>query len=374
MSKNVKEVNGRTLIPIETCNFTWSIENFSLCSYKCGQHLTSPMFTTAKSFLTTWCLNLYPNGKKKGESDGKIGIYLTRTSADSSAHYAIFKISFIGANLANYYSVDFEHVYDSPKSGWGSYDFIDRNTLLETERLSLLPQDTLTVKCELKTSRVDNDVVSELTEDSNSIDYSTPVVSKKPDSLLCDLRNLYESEIFSDFTLKVGDQKLLVHKNILCARSSVFNTMLKHDMKEKLTNCAEINDLEPNVVKIMVRYMYCGQIEDLCPEVCIQLYSAAEKYDLRDLKKVCVEYLLGNMTVENVCDVLTLGDLHIETELVAAARNFICMNASSIQETEKWLNLSLTKPDLVFALNKVIITERRKKDNSNIEANSKLNP
>lgn len=159
-----------------------------------------------------------PNGKKKGESDGKIGIYLTRTTADGSAHNAIFKISFIGANQANYYSIDFEHVYDKPKSGWGAYDFIDRSTLLETERLSLLPQHTLTVKCELKTSRVDNDVESELTEDYNSIDCSTSVASKIPDSLLCDLRHLYESEIFSDFTLKIGDEKLLVHKNILCAR------------------------------------------------------------------------------------------------------------------------------------------------------------
>ncbi|GIY91957.1 TD and POZ domain-containing protein 4 [Caerostris extrusa] len=109
----------------------------------------------------------------------------------------------------------------------------------------------------------------------------------------------------------------------------------------------------------MVCYMYCGQVKNLNVEVAIQLYSAAEKYDLKDLKMICVDFIVSHLATENVCDVLSLGNLHDDPELINAAKNFIFMNASRVMETEKWLNVTATKPDLAFALNRAIITGRK---------------
>ncbi|KAG8173656.1 hypothetical protein JTE90_010542 [Oedothorax gibbosus] len=122
--------------------------------------------------------------------------------------------------------------------------------------------------CELTTSKVDDYKNSELTESSFKPTTSR-VVFKKPDSLVFDLQHLYNSKIFSDLTLKVGDEEFKAHKNILCARSSVFNTMLNYEMEEKLTNCVKITDFDPPTVRKMLNYIYCGQVEDLTPEVAL---------------------------------------------------------------------------------------------------------
>jgi len=46
------------------------------------------------------------------------------------------------------------------------------------------------------------------------------------------LRTLYESKVFSDLTVVVGDKRFAVHKAILCARSSMFSAMFSGRYKE----------------------------------------------------------------------------------------------------------------------------------------------
>ncbi|KAG8192305.1 hypothetical protein JTE90_002127 [Oedothorax gibbosus] len=191
-------------------------------------------------------------------------------------------------------------------------------------------------------------------------DICVEYILENPDSLMDDLQHMYTSQMFSDFTLKVGDEELKVHKLILCARSSVFNsTMLNCDMKENRTNCLEITDFDPSIVKTMIHYIYCGKVQDFSPELSIKLYSIADKYNLQDLKNICVEYILGNINIDNVCDVLTSGELHDEPQFKTAARDFICTNAVAIQETEKWLSLSKTMPHLILDMNRLVISQMK---------------
>lgn len=91
MSEKVKEIRTRTHIAVESCRFEWSIENFSFCGLQGLEHLVSPKFSTGRSSLTTWNLNLYPNKNKSAEEEGAIGLFLRRNSTDSSTHYTTFK-------------------------------------------------------------------------------------------------------------------------------------------------------------------------------------------------------------------------------------------------------------------------------------------
>ena len=47
------------------------------------------------------------------------------------------------------------------------------------------------------------------------------------------------------------------------------------------------------------------------------------QYDLDRLKVMCEEALCSNLTVDNVCDVLILADMHSATQLKAQALDFI---------------------------------------------------
>ncbi|CAL1272436.1 unnamed protein product [Larinioides sclopetarius] len=339
-----REIQARTRIPVETCHFKWSVENFSFYVCKVGTELKSPIFMCGSSFLTSWNLKLYPNGSDKDESEGKVGIYLTRTSTDKSAHFAAFRLSFLSVNQEKHCAGDFEYLFDKPVSGFGSNNFIDRNLLLGAKRTLLLPNDVLTISCELKTSRVNDDLSSEGRGQYSNLPEEIKFSNSY--SLAKDLRALFDNELYSDLTIKSGEETFFVHRCILSARSSVFANMLKHKMKENLTNCLEISDVDPVVVKKMASFIYGEQVGNLTVEIAIELYSTAERYDLKDLKTVCVSFITSHLTTDNVCDVLLLGDLHDDIELASAAKNFIYMNASVVQETEKWIYEILDFPFL----------------------------
>ncbi|KAG8192315.1 hypothetical protein JTE90_002136 [Oedothorax gibbosus] len=350
MSEIVNEVECRTKILVETCNFKWSIENFSvICSIKTKEKkfLISPTFTIGETSSTKWCalMNFH-------EDVNFINIYLERSSSNICTHHVSYKVSIIGSDTTKYLAYDTGngHLYDKNTPMWGYTKSIQRKILFEENSLLLLPNNTLTVMFELKVSAEEN--IDEATY------LAVPIVLKETDSLVGDMKHLYENKMFSDFTLKVGNEELKVHKLILCARSTVFNSMLTTDMKESITHCLEITDFDPHVVKAMLQYIYCGQVEEIIPDLGIQLYSIADKYNLQDLKNICVKFLLKNLNVSNICDVLVLCDMHNEPELMMAAKKMFCANAAAVQETEKWIDLSKKMPDLSIAMYRFAISQK----------------
>ena len=101
---------------------------------------------------------------------------------------------------------------------------------------------------------------------------------KVPDcDLSTDLNELLENGNFSDFTLIVGDQRFPVHKSMLAARSPVFAAMFgHHEMEESKQGEATIKDLEPEVLKEMLKYIYTGKVTQL-ESMADELLAAADK-------------------------------------------------------------------------------------------------
>lgn len=74
-------------------------------------------------------------------------------------------------------------------------------------------------------------------------------------SLSSCLAELLKSQQFSDLTLVVDVKEFPVHRNILSARSSVFKAMLSSQCTESLSGRVVIQDIHPNVVERMLRYV-----------------------------------------------------------------------------------------------------------------------
>lgn len=158
---------------------------------------------------------------------------------------------------------------------------------------------------------------------------------------VCDnLGGLYLNEKWSDVELHVEGKKLHAHKMILAARSSVFSSMFDHDMAENLTNEVNIEDIDLESFKCVLRFMYCGEIDVISTENALTIYAAADKYDLKDLKKLCLEYAEKKLTIEWVLDVVKFADFYNETETGEAARKFFKENAIEILETDHWKTFS----------------------------------
>lgn len=83
-----------------------------------------------------------------------------------------------------------------------------------------------------------------------------------PPSLSKSLKQLLLSEDVADIILNIGTTQLNAHRCILCARSPVFNAMLTLDMAEKSTGTITIDDMELDVMKECLVFMYTDECSD----------------------------------------------------------------------------------------------------------------
>jgi hypothetical protein len=99
--------------------------------------------------------------------------------------------------------------------------------------------------------------------------------------------NLFENQKFSDFTIRVAGRDIEVHKNILFTRSSVFGAMLSHDTVETSSNVCEIKDFDYETIYEIIRFIYCGHVENL-REMALKLLPAADKVrQLWETERLC---------------------------------------------------------------------------------------
>lgn len=117
--------------------------------------------------------------------------------------------------------------------------------------------------------------------------------------------------------------QIKVHKSVLAARSSVFEAMFTQaSMREVNTNTVEIHDMEYDVVKQMVDFMYTGFVPSL-DKYSLDLLFASEKYHLTTLGLLCQKYLMHHLTLNNVVDVLLASDLLNLTQLKSSCVDFL---------------------------------------------------
>ena len=134
---------------------------------------------------------------------------------------------------------------------------------------------------------------------------------------------------FSDCVVACEGREFRCHKNILASRSTVFDAMFTHDMEENRNSKVDIVDLDGDTVHDMIVYIYSGKVTDM-EDKATGLLSAAEKYDLKELKTMCETALCDTITQDNVLDLLVLADLHGACTLRSLALKFIVDNGKEI--------------------------------------------
>lgn len=109
---------------------------------------------------------------------------------------------------------------------------------------------------------------------------------------------------------------------IISARSPVFSAMFEHEMEERKQNRVDITDVDHEVLREMLRFIYTGKATNL-EKMADDLLAAADKYALERLKVMCEEALCTSLAIENAADILILADLHSADQLKAQAIDFI---------------------------------------------------
>uniref|UniRef100_A0A8C9N5C8 Speckle type BTB/POZ protein n=1 Tax=Serinus canaria TaxID=9135 RepID=A0A8C9N5C8_SERCA len=311
-------------------SYMWTINNFSFCREEMGEVIKSSTFSSGANDKLKWCLRVNPKGLDE-ESKDYLSLYLLLVSCPKSEVRAKFKFSILNAKGEETKAMESQRAYRFVQGkDWGFKKFIRRDFLLDE---CPCPQ------------------VSVVQDSVNISGQNTMNMVKVPECRLADeLGGLWENSRFTDCCLCVAGQEFKGHKAILAARSPVFSAMFEHEMEESKKNRVEINDVEPEVFKEMMCFIYTGKAPNL-DKMADDLLAAADKYALERLKVMCEDALCSNLSVENAAEILILADLHSADQLKTQAVDFInycsCPALAHAGKTSGWKSMVVSHPHLV---------------------------
>ncbi|XP_021052422.1 TD and POZ domain-containing protein 4-like [Mus pahari] len=318
--------------------YRWTISNFSFFVEEREEYITSPVFSSEDNDKMTWCLRVYPTGVDEENKD-YVSLYLILLSCEKSPVWAKFEICILdgkGEKRNTERISSFSRIL--PHQPFGFEKFIIRHSFLSPAQV-LTPDDKLTLLCKVS-----------VLQDSFSIygQKPRPAIKVPKCTLEDDLGKLWENSLFTDCCLLVAGCEFRAHKAILAARSPVFRAMFEHDMEASLKNHVELHDLDPQIFKEMMYFIYTGMAPHLhSHSMACDMLAAADKYGLEGLKVMCEDALCRDLSVENAAHTLILADLHSTEHLKTQALDFITVYASEVSKTSGWMSMKESHPHLV---------------------------
>jgi len=325
-----------THVKVVKFSYMWTINNFSFCKEEMGEVLKSSTFSTDGNDKMKWCLRVNPKGLDE-ESKEYLSLYLLLVSCHKNEVRAKFKFSILNSKREETKAMESQRAYRFVQGkDWGFKKFIRRDFLMD-ETNGLLPEDKLTLFCE----------VSVVQDSVNISGQSNNVQLKVPECKLSeDFSSLLRQEEFTDITFIVDGQQFNAHKAIVAARSPVFRAMFKHGMMESETNQIKVPDVTSDVFRQLLNFIYTGKCEDI-QEHADTLLAAADKYELLRLKVMCEECLSWNLTTDNAADIIVLSDLYSASMLKQIALDFIKSHPMEVTSTDSWKEIVKIHPNLI---------------------------
>ena len=168
---------------------------------------------------------------------------------------------------------------------------------------------------------------------------------------LSKLVQLYNNTDLSDLVLKVGRRQFSTHKLILCMCSDVFKTMLTSSTWPESHSSRIILQEEPecaDVFEDFLKYFYNGCISLDCHTV-LPLLTLADKYNVQDLSKSCLEYMCTHCLPSSGGHIISWLQYSVicgHKELEKICRTFITYNFSMVLQTSEF---NLMSADLLLS-------------------------
>ncbi|XP_059221204.1 protein roadkill-like [Stomoxys calcitrans] len=189
--------------------------------------------------------------------------------------------------------------------------------------------------------------------ESNAVVYVAATTTKGPQGDLSkDLSVALKTGKDSDITLVAKGIEIKAHKFILSLRSDVFAAMFEHkSMKENSTNCVDIEDFEANVIREMLSFMYTGKLgPKLDWTLAKNLYAAADKYNVKQLKAECEKFLMSDLGIQTAVRTLIKAEVDKNAEKKLQALQFVKDNIEWVVRTHAWRELSFRYSHLIVEL------------------------
>lgn len=122
-------------------------------------------------------------------------------------------------------------------------------------------------------------------------------------AILSSLKSTMNDRTFTDFKFIVKGQEFNVHKVILAASSPVMLALFTNDMEENKTNESKVGaNINAETFKVMLAFMYHGEIPENLEALGKPLYEAANYFDIKQLMAICAQEVYTDLFVENAME------------------------------------------------------------------------
>ncbi|XP_052784536.1 BTB/POZ domain-containing protein 2-like isoform X1 [Mya arenaria] len=167
------------------------------------------------------------------------------------------------------------------------------------------------------------------------------------DSFAVTNAHMLSDDVLCDVTILAGEEarEVRCHRFILASRSPVFYTMFCGSLPE--AGVVKIPDVEADVVRTVVRFMYTGEIQ-LMPDSVMAVMYAAKKYDIQPLTNRCNTFLETEIAVDNVCVILDQALKFAEEDLIQPCLSFVSKNTDQVFQSDGFLSMSSEALKLVL--------------------------
>uniref|UniRef100_A0A8C8E232 Kelch-like family member 41a n=1 Tax=Oryzias sinensis TaxID=183150 RepID=A0A8C8E232_9TELE len=161
------------------------------------------------------------------------------------------------------------------------------------------------------------------------------------------LKELLNENKLIDCTLKVEDRSIPCHRLILAACSPYFRELFfSVDGKEVENKEVVLENLDPNIMELIVNYLYSAEI-DIYDSNVQDILALANRFQIPSVFTVCVNYLQKEVTMKNCLAIYRLGLMMNCARLAMTARDYIADRFEAVAEDKDFLELA---PPELFAI------------------------
>ncbi|XP_048203559.1 kelch-like protein 31 [Perognathus longimembris pacificus] len=167
-------------------------------------------------------------------------------------------------------------------------------------------------------------ISSELTDASYGPNLLEGLSKMRQESFLCDLVIGTKTKSFD------------VHKSVMASCSEYFYNVLK---KDPAAQRVDLNDVSPPGLATVIAYAYTGKLT-LSLYTIGSVVSAAVYLQIHTLVKMCSDFLIREMSVENCMYVANIAETYSLKTAKAAAQKFIRDNFIEFAESDQFMKLT----------------------------------
>jgi len=169
-----------------------------------------------------------------------------------------------------------------------------------------------------------------------------------PSTLKADLRSLLHDDSLSDVTFVVEDIPVPAHK-IMMTRSTYFRAMLMGEMMESSQSLIRINEVRHSIFLCVLEYLYTDDV-DIELESAMELFVAADLFDIPRLQLMCERTMLESITLDNAAAIFHAADMHSADSLRNKTLRFIVKHFEAVSKTPAFEEMARGNVELVFEI------------------------